>query len=48
MNWKKDKYKLSLETIIALKLNFGVDLDWLLLEEAVVSNSGLFRANRRS
>ncbi|MDH2332608.1 helix-turn-helix domain-containing protein [Paenibacillus polymyxa] len=40
---EKDKYKPSLETVIALKLNFGVDLDWLLIEEAVVSNSGIFR-----
>ncbi|MET3208980.1 UNVERIFIED_CONTAM: DNA-binding XRE family transcriptional regulator [Paenibacillus sp. PvR008] len=37
---EKDKYKPSLETVIALKLNFDVDLDWLLLEEAVISNGG--------
>ncbi|MEC0236636.1 helix-turn-helix transcriptional regulator [Paenibacillus kribbensis] len=39
---EKDKYKPSLETVIALKLNFDVDLDWLLLEGAVASNRGLF------
>ncbi|MBP1173200.1 transcriptional regulator with XRE-family HTH domain [Paenibacillus sp. PvR133] len=40
---EKDKYKPSLETVIALKLNFSVDLDWLLLEDAVISNTGIFR-----
>jgi transcriptional regulator with XRE-family HTH domain len=39
----KYKYKPSLETVIALKLNFSVDLDWLLLEDAVISNTGIFR-----
>ncbi|WCM60748.1 helix-turn-helix domain-containing protein [Paenibacillus polymyxa] len=40
---EKDKYKPSLETVIALKLNFDVDLDWLLLEGEVSSNNGLYR-----
>ncbi|WP_342418020.1 helix-turn-helix transcriptional regulator [Paenibacillus sp. FSL R10-2782] len=40
---EKDKYKPSLETIISLKLNFDVDLDWLLLEETLISYNGLFR-----
>lgn len=39
---EKDKYRPSVETIIALKLNFDIDLEWLLLEEAVSSNKGLF------
>ncbi|MGW8958140.1 helix-turn-helix domain-containing protein [Paenibacillus sp. NPDC055715] len=39
---EKDKYKPSLETVIALKLNFDINLDWLLLEEAVISYSELF------
>lgn len=37
---EKDKYRLS--TIIALKLNFDIDLKWLLLEGPVNSNIGLF------
>lgn len=39
---EKDKYKPSLETVTALKLNFDVDLDWLLVEEEVISCSELF------
>lgn len=39
---EKDKYKPSLETIIALKLNFDVDLDWLLLDEVAIPYSGIF------
>ncbi|MCP3781569.1 transcriptional regulator [Paenibacillus polymyxa] len=39
---EKDKYRPSVETIIALKLNFDIDLEWLLLEEPVNSNIGLF------
>lgn len=39
---EKDKYKPSLETITALRLNFNVNLEWLLIEEYVSSNSGLF------
>jgi DNA-binding XRE family transcriptional regulator len=40
---EKDKYKPSLETVIALKLNFDIDLDWLLLDEAATFYSGLFQ-----
>ncbi|WP_416145721.1 hypothetical protein [Paenibacillus polymyxa] len=32
---EKGKYKPSLETIIALKLNFDVNLEWLLIEEII-------------
>ncbi|AZH31310.1 helix-turn-helix transcriptional regulator [Paenibacillus sp. M-152] len=39
---EKDKYRPSVETIIALKLNFDIDLEWLLLERPVNSNIGLF------
>ncbi|MEK5321813.1 helix-turn-helix transcriptional regulator [Paenibacillus sp. FSL L8-0644] len=39
---EKDKYRPSVETIIALKLNFNIDLEWLLLEGPVNSNIGLF------
>ncbi|MFK4305099.1 transcriptional regulator with XRE-family HTH domain [Paenibacillus sp. RC254] len=39
---EQDKYKPSLETIVALKLNFNVNLEWLLIEEYISSNSTLF------
>jgi transcriptional regulator with XRE-family HTH domain len=39
----KYKYKPSLETVIALKLNSDIDLDWLLLDEAATFYSGLFQ-----
>ncbi len=39
---EKDKYKPSIETLIALKLNFNVNLEWLLMEEYVSSDNGLF------
>ncbi|MEC0184803.1 helix-turn-helix transcriptional regulator [Paenibacillus peoriae] len=39
---EKDKYKPSLETLIALKLKFNVNLEWLLMDEYIDYNNGLF------
>lgn len=40
---EKDKYKPSLETVVALKEKFDIDLDWFLFDHCRMgSNSGRF------
>jgi transcriptional regulator with XRE-family HTH domain len=39
---EKDKYKPSLDTVIALKMEYDVDLDWLIFEENTNKGVGSF------
>ncbi|PPQ46068.1 XRE family transcriptional regulator [Paenibacillus peoriae] len=39
---EKNKYKPSLDLVIALKMKFGVDLDWFLFEEDADRSIGIF------
>ncbi|PWW32685.1 MULTISPECIES: helix-turn-helix domain-containing protein [Paenibacillus] len=39
---EKDKYKPSLDTIIALKKKFDINLEWFIFDDEAVKNIGIF------
>lgn len=39
---EKDKYKPSVDTVIALKINFDIDLDWFMFEDDLNKGTEIF------